>query len=124
MRGATVVVNSFHSREQGEQTGAEIRDQGGTAVHVWGRWRTLITSKTYSRKSSSNKGWISSYAMLLTADRFFLELTPDDWTGHFVPTCRGTTNAPSGRPTDASPRRWIDCDHVRRGRAPLHQRVG
>ena len=36
VRGATVVVNSFHSRDQGEQTVEEIRAQGGTAVHLWG----------------------------------------------------------------------------------------
>ena len=35
-RGATVIVNSFHSREAGEQTAAEIIDQGGQALHVWG----------------------------------------------------------------------------------------
>lgn len=34
--GASVVVNSFHSRTQGEQTAKEIRDQGGEAVHLWG----------------------------------------------------------------------------------------
>lgn len=34
--GATVVVNSFHSRERGEATATEIRDQGGEAVHIWG----------------------------------------------------------------------------------------
>tara|TARA_B100002051_G_scaffold175860_1_gene166311 strand:- start:736 stop:1575 length:840 start_codon:yes stop_codon:yes gene_type:complete len=35
-RGATVVINSFHSREMGEQTAAEIRAQGHAAMHVWG----------------------------------------------------------------------------------------
>ena len=35
-RGATVIVNSFHSREQGEETTAEINSQGGSAVHLWG----------------------------------------------------------------------------------------
>lgn len=35
-RGATVIVNSFHSREQGEQTAAEINADGGRAVHIWG----------------------------------------------------------------------------------------
>ncbi|HET9767260.1 MAG TPA: SDR family oxidoreductase [Thermoanaerobaculia bacterium] len=34
--GATVVVNSFHSREQGIRTAAEIQDAGGEAMHVWG----------------------------------------------------------------------------------------
>lgn len=33
--GATVLVNSFHSREAGEATAAEIRDAGGNAHHLW-----------------------------------------------------------------------------------------
>lgn len=35
-RGATVLVNSFHSRDQGEETVAEIRSRGGKAFHIWG----------------------------------------------------------------------------------------
>src|SRR5262245_10912048 len=35
-QGATVVVNSFHSRQRGEETTAEILAGGGQAVHVWG----------------------------------------------------------------------------------------
>jgi acyl transferase domain-containing protein/NAD(P)-dependent dehydrogenase (short-subunit alcohol dehydrogenase family)/acyl-CoA thioesterase FadM len=34
--GAQVVVNSFHSRDQGERTTAEILARGGKAVHLWG----------------------------------------------------------------------------------------
>jgi enoyl-[acyl-carrier protein] reductase III len=34
--GASVVVNSFHSRPQGEETVAEIKAAGGKAVHAWG----------------------------------------------------------------------------------------
>ncbi|WP_404364032.1 SDR family oxidoreductase [Corallococcus coralloides] len=34
--GATVVVNSFHSREDGEKTARDIVDAGGRAVHLWG----------------------------------------------------------------------------------------
>jgi NAD(P)-dependent dehydrogenase (short-subunit alcohol dehydrogenase family)/acyl carrier protein len=34
--GATVVVNSFHSRQRGEETTAEIVAGGGQAVHLWG----------------------------------------------------------------------------------------
>ncbi|MDX6443996.1 MAG: hypothetical protein QOH71_1070 [Blastocatellia bacterium] len=34
--GASVVINSFHSRAKGEQTAEEIRDLGGDAFHVWG----------------------------------------------------------------------------------------
>jgi NAD(P)-dependent dehydrogenase (short-subunit alcohol dehydrogenase family) len=33
--GATVLVNSFHSREAGEATAEEIRRAGGTAHHLW-----------------------------------------------------------------------------------------
>lgn len=34
--GASVVINSFHSRPQGEATAQAIRDNGGDAIHVWG----------------------------------------------------------------------------------------
>ncbi len=34
--GATVVVNSFHSRDEGERTAAELNAAGGKALHVWG----------------------------------------------------------------------------------------
>jgi len=34
--GAKVVVNSFHSREQGLATAREIEERGGEALHVWG----------------------------------------------------------------------------------------
>jgi NAD(P)-dependent dehydrogenase (short-subunit alcohol dehydrogenase family)/acyl carrier protein len=34
--GATVIVNSFHSREQGDKTVAEIVAAGGKAIHAWG----------------------------------------------------------------------------------------
>ena len=34
--GATVVVNSFHSRDRGLQTAEEIREAGGDAHHIWG----------------------------------------------------------------------------------------
>jgi len=34
--GATVIVNSFHSREQGAKTVEEIIAAGGKAIHAWG----------------------------------------------------------------------------------------
>ena len=34
--GASVVINSFHSRAKGDETAAEIRERGGDAIHVWG----------------------------------------------------------------------------------------
>lgn len=35
-RGAHVIVNSFHSRDRGEQVTAAIRAAGGHAEHLWG----------------------------------------------------------------------------------------
>jgi NAD(P)-dependent dehydrogenase (short-subunit alcohol dehydrogenase family)/acyl carrier protein len=34
--GASVVINSFHSRAKGDETAEEIRDAGGDAIHSWG----------------------------------------------------------------------------------------
>jgi len=34
--GATVIVNSFHSRDQGVRTTEEIQAEGGKAYHIWG----------------------------------------------------------------------------------------
>jgi NAD(P)-dependent dehydrogenase (short-subunit alcohol dehydrogenase family)/acyl carrier protein len=34
--GASVIINSFHSRPKGEETAEEIRNSGGDAIHVWG----------------------------------------------------------------------------------------
>jgi enoyl-[acyl-carrier protein] reductase III len=34
--GASVAINSFHSREEGEKTTREILDAGGKALHLWG----------------------------------------------------------------------------------------
>lgn len=34
--GASVVVNSFHSRTRGDETVQEIRMEGGEAIHIWG----------------------------------------------------------------------------------------
>jgi enoyl-[acyl-carrier protein] reductase III len=34
--GASVVVNSFHSRNKGEETAEGIRNRGGDAIHLWG----------------------------------------------------------------------------------------
>jgi enoyl-[acyl-carrier protein] reductase III len=34
--GASVIVNSFHSRDKGERTVAQIKERGGEAIHAWG----------------------------------------------------------------------------------------
>jgi acyl carrier protein len=50
--GASVVINSFHSRAKGERTAEEIRDLGGDALHV--RWPILSTSIGCSTRSKHN----------------------------------------------------------------------
>jgi NAD(P)-dependent dehydrogenase (short-subunit alcohol dehydrogenase family) len=35
-QGATVIVNSFHSRDAGDATCADIVQAGGKAIHLWG----------------------------------------------------------------------------------------
>lgn len=83
-RGATVLVNSFHSREQGEQTVAEIQGQGGNAIHLWGS----VTNQQHVDQiferierefgldilvCNASDGKIGS----------FQQLTPDDWDRAF-----------------------------------------
>lgn len=34
--GAQVIINSFHSRDLGDETLQEIRDEGGEGLHIWG----------------------------------------------------------------------------------------
>ena len=83
-RGATVIVNSFHSREQGEQTAAEISAGDGRAVHIWGSVANpdhvdamfAQIEKQYGLDilvCNASDGRIGS----------FLELTPHDWERAF-----------------------------------------
>ena len=50
--GASVVVNSFHSRPQGEETVEEIKAAGGKAVHAWGS----VANPEHLRSPSSKGG--------------------------------------------------------------------
>ncbi len=84
VRGATVVVNSFHSREQGEQTAAEIREQGGTAVHLWGSVANSDHVDDIFTKLERQFG-LDILVCNASDGRIgsFLELTPDDWDRAF-----------------------------------------
>lgn len=83
-RGATVLVNSFHSRDHGEQTVSEIQAQGGKAFHLWGS----VTNQQHVNQifeqieqqfgldiliCNASDGKIGS----------FQQLTPDDWDRAF-----------------------------------------
>lgn len=84
-RGATVVVNSFHSREQGEQTAQDILAQGGNAVHIWG---SIANNKHVDQIFSQIDQQFGQLDMLIcnaSDGRIgsFLELTPEDWDRAF-----------------------------------------
>jgi NAD(P)-dependent dehydrogenase (short-subunit alcohol dehydrogenase family)/acyl carrier protein len=83
-RGATVIVNSFHSREQGEQTAAEINASGGRAVHIWG---SVANSDHVEKMFSQIENQFGLDILVCNASDgrigSFLDLTSDDWVRAF-----------------------------------------
>jgi NAD(P)-dependent dehydrogenase (short-subunit alcohol dehydrogenase family) len=83
--GASVVVNSFHSRILGEQTVEEIKAAGGKAVHAWGsvanpeHLKSIfdVVDKTYGGLDF----FISNASNGLLAP--LEELTPEHWEKAF-----------------------------------------
>ena len=83
-RGATVIVNSFHSRELGEQTAAEINAEGGRAVHIWGSVANPDHVDEMFREIDRQFG-LDILVCNASDGRIgsFLELTPEDWDRAF-----------------------------------------
>ncbi len=83
-RGATVIVNSFHSREQGEQTAADIDAEGGRAVHIWGSVANPDHVDEMFRQVEKQFG-LDILVCNASDGRIgpFLELTPEDWQRAF-----------------------------------------
>lgn len=90
--GATVVVNSFHSREAGEATAAEIVAQGGRAVHVWGSVSNEAHLDTLFAEIDTRFGGLdllvcnASDGLIGPFDR----ITPKDWERAFRTNITGT----------------------------------
>lgn len=84
-RGATVVVNSFHSRDQGEQTAAEIRSAGGSAIHLWGSVANPSQVDALFEQIEAEYGGLDILVCNASDGRIgpFLELTPEDWDRAF-----------------------------------------
>lgn len=84
-RGATIVVNSFHSREQGEQTVSLINEQGGTAVHVWGSIAKPSHVNDIFSKIEQRFGHLDILVCNASDGRIgsFLEITSEDWDRAF-----------------------------------------
>jgi enoyl-[acyl-carrier protein] reductase III len=83
-RGATVIVNSFHSREQGEQTAADINAEGGRAVHIWGSVANAEHVDEMFRQVEKQFG-LDILVCNASDGRIgsFLELTAEDWQRAF-----------------------------------------
>ena len=83
-RGATVIVNSFHSREQGEQTAAEIDAEDGRAVHLWG---SVANPDHVDEMFGQIEKQFGLDILVCNASDGrigpFLDLTPQDWDRAF-----------------------------------------
>jgi enoyl-[acyl-carrier protein] reductase III len=84
-RGAQVIVNSFHSRDQGDQTTAEINAQGGQATHLWGSVANPEHVDRMFLQIEQQFGRLDILVCNASDGRIgnFLELTPQDWERAF-----------------------------------------
>ncbi len=84
-RGATVIVNSFHSREQGEQTTTEIRAEGGAASHLWGSVANPRHVDEMFAQIEEHFGQLDILICNASDGRIgpFMDLTHDDWDRAF-----------------------------------------
>ena len=84
-RGATVIVNSFHSRDAGEQTAAEINGSGGQAVHIWGSIANPGQVDGMFDEIESRFGRLDILICNASNGRIgsFMDITPEDWDKAF-----------------------------------------
>ena len=84
-RGATVIVNSFHSRDAGEATAAEINQSGGQAIHIWGSVANPDQVNAMFAEIESRFGRLDILVCNASDGKIgsFMELTPEDWDRAF-----------------------------------------
>lgn len=84
-RGATVVVNSFHSRDAGERTALDIERAGGTAIHLWGSIASDEHVDEIFRQLDERFGGLDVLVCNASDGRIggFSELTTGDWDRAF-----------------------------------------
>ncbi|WP_164012860.1 SDR family oxidoreductase [Pyxidicoccus trucidator] len=90
--GATVVVNSFHSRDEGEKTAREIVAAGGKALHVWG---SVAQEEHLERMFSTISTQLGGLDFLVCNASNgligpFDEISPRDWDKAFRTCITGT----------------------------------
>ncbi|HEV2764181.1 MAG TPA: SDR family oxidoreductase, partial [Pyrinomonadaceae bacterium] len=83
--GASVVVNSFHSRPEGERTVEEIKAKGGTAVHAWGSVANPDHVKTIFDAVESNFGGLDFFVSNASNGMLarLTDITPEHWEKAF-----------------------------------------
>jgi enoyl-[acyl-carrier protein] reductase III len=83
--GASVIVNSFHSRQEGERTVDEIKAAGGDAIHAWGSVANPEHVKTIFDQLESTYGvldfFISNASNGMLAR--LVDITPEHWEKAF-----------------------------------------
>ena len=84
-RGATVVVNSFHSRDAGERTALDIERAGGKAIHLWGSIASDEHVDEIFRTLDERFGGLDVLVCNASDGRIgaFSELTASDWDRAF-----------------------------------------
>ena len=83
--GAAVIVNSFHSRECGEKTVAEIKEKGGEAIHAWGSVANSDHIATIFKQIEAQYGVLDFF--ISNASNGMLarlkDITPEHWEKAF-----------------------------------------
>lgn len=84
-KGATIIVNSFHSRSDGEQTAADINAAGGTAIHLWGSVANPEHVDHIFAAIEQQFGRLDMLVCNASDGRIgsFMELTDEDWDRAF-----------------------------------------
>lgn len=84
-RGAHVVINSFHSRDQGDQTAADINAQGGKALHLWGSVANPNHVERIFSQIEERFGRLDILVCNASDGRIgpFMDLTAEDWDKAF-----------------------------------------
>lgn len=79
--GARVVVNSFHSRDDGERVADEIRGAGGDAVHVWGSVANVAHVDKLFEAIERDVGELHHFVSNASNGRFgpLEQTTPEHW---------------------------------------------
>jgi NAD(P)-dependent dehydrogenase (short-subunit alcohol dehydrogenase family) len=83
--GATVIVNSFHSRQRGEETTQQINDEGGEAVHLWGSVANSTHLESMFSEIGKRFGGLDFFISNATSGVLapLAEVKPRDWDQAF-----------------------------------------